>query len=370
MKTRYLLFAAVLALYSAAVNAQDKPAAQAGAAVNQTDAKEEKKDDKGINPPLGLSGRMYLEFRADTMVEGKAKNTFALTRAYLTYERVLWGPLSFNITSDVGTGMKSESSDTSVKVAGQSYEFFIKNAYIQAAHAWDFLALKGQFGIITTPAIGLLGRMQDLRWVYNDYSFDKSADVNVETGDTSADVGLTLSARIYQYVELTYALCHGEGWKKPVESYDGKAHYGTISIIPHKWVYINGYINQERTEKYKTNFYYGGGVAFVADFLKIGGNYVLHGVKEGDVGAYTYHLIEAWLHFNLGSFVKQAPVLVIGRFSYGMKNADQDKPTVLLAGGLGYQFNKHIRLLAYYESYKTKDEPGNAAFYIKSEARF
>jgi len=45
MKTRYLLFAAVLTLYSAAVNAQEKPAAQAGAAANQTDAKEEKKDD-------------------------------------------------------------------------------------------------------------------------------------------------------------------------------------------------------------------------------------------------------------------------------------------------------------------------------------
>ena len=68
--------------------------------------------------------------------------------------------------------------------------------------------------------------------------------------------------------------------------------------------------------------------------------------------------------------MKQAPVLMIGRMAWGVKNADLDHQTLLLAGGAGYQFNKHLRLLAYYESYKPKGEAATAAFYIKSEARF
>jgi hypothetical protein len=351
------------------VAAQDQ-APSAAEEGQKKEASVEKKEDKGIKPPLGLSGTMYLEFRTDTLVDGKEKTTFAMTRAYISYERVLWGPISAKITSDAGTGLKSNNKANTVDVAGQSYEFFIKNAYLQVAYDWDFLGLKAQGGIIGTPAIGIVGKMQDMRWVYNDYSLDKSSDLGVPSGDTSADVGVSLNTRIFKYVELNYALCHGEGWKQPVESYDGKSHYGTISVIPHKWVYINGFINYERAEAFKTSFYYGGGLAFVSDFLKAGANYVLHGIKEGDDGAYTFHLVESWIHFNLGGFVKAAPVLIIGRCAWGMKNADHGETRLLLAGGAGYQFNKHIRLLAYYESLKPKGSPGRAAFYIKSEARF
>ncbi|HOO73118.1 MAG TPA: hypothetical protein PK926_15280 [Spirochaetota bacterium] len=368
---KYFSIAAIiifLGLFQVVLLAQEKTVATPSE--TKAEDKTEKKPDKGIDPPLGLSGKMYLELKVDTLKDGKETTSIALTRAYLTYERVLWGPVSFNITSDIGTGMKSKDKNNTVEVSGQTYEFYIKTAYLQVAHSWDFLALKGQVGIIGTPAIGVAGKMQDLRWVYNDYSFDKSDKLGVETGDTSADVGASLSTRIFKYVELNYAICHGEGYKNPVESYDGKSHYGTISIIPYKWVYINGFINYERTEKFKTNYYYGGGLAFVSDFLKAGANYVLHGVKKGDVGAYTYHLVESWVHFNLGSFVNQAPVLVIGRMAWGVKNADLDHPTLLLAGGAGYQFNKHLRLLAYYESYKPKGEAATAAFYIKSEAKF
>ena len=177
---------------------------------------------------------------------------------------------------------------------------------------------------------------------------------------------------------LNYAFCHGEGYKHPVETYDGKSHYGTISVIPYKGISLNGFINYEKYEATKTYFHYGAGAAYKSDFLKAGANFIVHGIKITDrtdddytSKAQKYHLVEAWVHFFLGHFVPQAPVIMVGRFAYGKHiKSTQNNYTTLLAGGVGYKFNKYFRVLAYYESYKKKDEPGDAAFYIKTEAKF
>jgi hypothetical protein len=397
MQNRYSISCIILSvvLFFTVAYGQDKtpaePAVQEKAVktdlqkVDELKKEEPKKEEPKkmeLTVPLGLSGQMFFQMKVDTLKDGDEGTTFALTRGQLNYERTIWGPISIKISSDVSTDLKSSGSndiqdssanpptENSIKVGSESYAFYMKNAYIQVAHDWGFLGLKVQGGIIPTPSIAIIDKMMDLRWVYQNYSFDKPEDINVDGDDTSNDVGVGLTTTIFKYVVLNYTLCHGEGYKHPVETYDGKSHYGTITIIPYKWIYINGYINYEKTDPHTEYFYYGGGLAFVSDFLKVGGNYVLHGNKVSDESAQTYNLIETWVHFNLGPLVSQAPVLLVGRYAYGFKNSDPGNPTHLLAGGVGYEFNKYFRVLAYYESYKPEHSAGNAAFYIKTEAKF
>ena len=331
--------------------------------------------------PLGLSGTMFLETKMETQVAGKEQTTFALTRIFLNYKRNLWGPFSFKITSDIAPGLKSSSdndiedstgtsTENSITTGSERYEFFVKNAYIQADHSWELIGINAKFGVIPTIPSLITRKLNGLRWTYHEYSFDKPSSVGVVSGDTTADLGFSVEFRILKLIKLTYSVCNGEGFKHPKEEYDGKAHYGTITIMPLDTIHINGYVNHEKDEATKSFFYYGGGAAYKSKDLKIGTNFIIHGVKDTGSKAQRYHVVEAWINLLLTRFVADMPVIIAGRFAYGKPVETVIDAKTLVAGGVGYKFNKHFRALAYYESYKRKSEAGASAFYIKSEAKF
>jgi hypothetical protein len=97
-------------------------------------------------------------------------------------------------------------------------------------------------------------------------------------------------------------------------------------------------------------------------------------------------LIDSWINLNLGA-VTPAGILVVGRCSWGKEmksllgNDREGRETLLLGGGLGYQFNKYFRMVLYYETiryslmtkfhYFTKKDPApNNNVYVKLEAKY
>ncbi|HOD16048.1 MAG TPA: hypothetical protein PKI31_15100, partial [Spirochaetota bacterium] len=69
-----------------------------------------------------------------------------------------------------------------------------------------------------------------------------------------------------------------------------------------------------------------------------------------------YMLFDAWLNFNLGALVEKAPLLITGRFVYGLQRGTYQKmitdpecgkqrTSMLYAAGLGWQFSRNIRIL-------------------------
>ena len=87
---------------------------------------------------------------------------------------------------------------------------------------------------------------------------------------------------------------------------------------------------------------------------------------------------------NLGEVIPSLPLLVHGRFGYGVQNASEaqglleDHVTQMYAFGLGWQFNSGVRMLAYYEAYLYEADPATgfdnppmaSNFMLKAEVKF
>ena len=101
----------------------------------------------------------------------------------------------------------------------------------------------------------------------------------------------------------------------------------------------------------------------------------------------NFLLIDSWLNFNLGAVVPTAPVLLVGRCAWGREkkslfsNGRQAHETILLGGGVGYQFSEYFRMVLYYEAIRyhvdytlhdstRKDPTPNNSVYIKTEVKF
>src|SRR5208337_2411699 len=138
------------------------------------------------------------------------------------------------------------------------------------------------------------------------------------------------------------AFSNGSGYKlNETNSYKALTYLATINPI--KEIYINGFGRNEITGKLdftgkKTKKeYYGYGLAYMSDLIKIGFNHIFP--YETTVGlSYTnitlpsgptitayprqkrgFMLLDSWLNFNLGGIVPSAPLLVTGRFVYGLQ---------------------------------------------------
>ncbi len=337
-------------------------------------------------------------------VQSKNHNdTFRIQRMYLNFNKNLGDIFSVRITTDIDVHSSSKGPNT----------LFLKYAYLQGKHTFSTdkypVTIRGQFGKISTPNVNLILKRSDLRWIDGDFLFYNGKRLlDGFANDWSADFGANAEIEIIKRVSYSFAITNGEGYKNQNKEilaqtkFDGKAFYHLVSVFPLKrWLYLNFHYRDEIAEKHNPSDddilsayidgesfeigsirtrYWGVSAIWDMDFLKAGGGVLFPEKRTGrrfnTTGMITnpvYHqeyiLGYAWLHFNLAPLVKPAPLIVIGQFAYGRKfgrlaaytgtGGYADKTTMLFGAGIGWQFNRNVRIAAYWENQSyTVQTPG------------
>ncbi len=358
-----------------------------------------------------------------TNYPSKNNHTFRMQRAYITLRKELGDYFSVRVTTDIDP-------------QGSDY-VFLKLGYVQFFKKFGTpmgsIDLKAQLGKIGTLVVGVTDLLSDLRWLGPNYMNNSKLVLNGNSFDDSADLGGMVSLGILDLVRLEYSFTNGEGYKADDnETYGGKAHTLMVSINPVEYlkeVHLNFYGRWEDTNKNKLDLtpwevdptaspikysgvdkrnYLGFGIAWKTDLLKAGLNFFApekHYSKTSFIDprftpdvfinpltGYSpryrqkFLLIDSWIHLNLGA-ITPAGVLVAGRCAYGkelksmLANQRQTRETLLMGGGVGYQFNRYFRMMLYYEtiifkmaaklpdSSRRNPTPNNNV-YLKLEAKY
>jgi len=294
-----------------------------------------------------LSGKVYISINfLDLGAPANQINSFTIDRAYITYKNKISKQFSFKIRTDV--------SDKD----GWGYEAYIKNAYLQYKDKFSIIGIKAQAGMIGTPILGQTDDLGDMRWITKNF-FDNSKAIIGSSIDSSADLGINLSFNLTKYLSLTGAITNGEGYKN-VNPTKGMAYYGKLSIIPIKGLYINGFIRYKQTIATTGNssdFYSGAGILYSSSIIKVGVNYAIVKTAINDIN----HIVDTWANINLKKLTTIS-ILIMGRFAYGKTVTENN---IIGSVGIGYQFNKNLSTLLYYEN-----AIGTHNLYIKTEAKF
>ena len=322
-----------------------------------------------------VSGRMYFQAGMDLDDKQEATNdtaySYQIKRVYLTYKNKLNDVWSVMVRTDV------KAQDFGGK---DRYSLFIKNAYFQGKWAFGAAKITLQGGMFGTPNTGFMYSMSDYRWVDDTY-LDQSKVVlpNGNYGETSADMGFKVKIDI-SMLSITIANVNGEGFGDVEDAANsGKAWYGNVTVNPIENLYIAGIgryerelIDNDNVPTVETNvYYYGAGIAWKTDMLKIGAIYTM-GEKETDgTTVNEMALMDAYLNMNLESVIGM-PVLVMANYAFGEDDKFDDSKVQVLAAGVGYKFNKNIRCLLYYQQlmYDTSGVDDDQALYLKTEAKF
>ncbi len=339
----------------------------------------------------------------------KNNNSFSLQRCYLTIKKQLGEIFSLKITTDIDP----YSEDI----------LYLKYGFVQLYK--DFatpvgpVIVKAQLGKIATPGIGITDKLNDLRWMGPNYLNNSKMVLDGYSFGDSADLGVLVSLSLFNLVTLEYTLTNGEGVKSDNnETYGGKAHELLLSVNPVDYIkelYVNFYFRYENTNDNKIvqsgtsyvyysglewRMYYGFGVAWFSDLMKIGLNFYVPEMQFSQtswvypITSYSprhkldFYLVDSWFNINLGA-VTPAAVLFIGRLAWGRElpsaagNMDQVHNTLVMGIGLGYQFSKYFRMSLYYESvtydvqptynlhnFTKKNPTPNNNVYIKAEVKF
>ncbi len=365
---------------------------------------EEKKPEES---PIKISG---VNFSSISMVTGAVpKSTFALNllpivnfsidRLYLKWDHELGKNFSYHVILDVAPDVFT-SSGSSVATASNSYVPFVKNAYLRAKGGDDNLFINFDFGIVGTPILNNRNKMADTRWfedtMHNGHkniigmiTADPTKIVRGTDGtsssagdyDQSADLGLMLEVKFFKMISLTLGASTGEGHanisKDLLPNYAGKAWYGDLFVEPVKGLYVHGFMRYQNIQFYnamdnfsggatgegKDAWFAGAGVGINMMGIRLGADFESGQIiikKPTDLGgdqARNIFVLNAWLNWNLNE-IAGFPMLVVGRLSYGMYN-DAYKSytggmgvvydTVYWNAGLGWQFNKNVKLVLLFE---------------------
>jgi hypothetical protein len=339
--------------------------------------------DRVVHNGNGVSSTTNLgSFSNGQDYQAKNNNGFNISRAYLDVKYKINDILSARLTSDVDAGVTG-AADTNA-----AFHLFVKFAYLEAKKDFGPIWISATGGLIETPVIGLIDKITDYRWIQQNYLDQAKIVLNGNSFDNSADLGVRASVGIMKYVTFTGAFTNGAGYKaNETNSYKAVTYLATIN--PTKEIYINGFGRNEITNKLdftgkKTKKeYYGYGVAYMSDIIKIGFNHIfpymttvgltatnipVAGILTAGAGSSTlnltaapiqrrgFMLLDSWLNFNLGGIVASAPLLITGRFVYGLQRGTyqraltdtelgKSRNTLLYALGIGWAFNKNFRLL-------------------------
>jgi hypothetical protein len=344
-----------------------------------------------------VEGRLYIQWvkalSNAPVDEGGHDNSFQLQRAYITAKHQFDQIWSAVITLDAGNDNEYE-----VGTNDSRYNVFVKNAYLQGKFGLGFGTLTMQFGMIGTSAIGLIDKVSDYRWLNSNYLdaakviLAKSSTSLGRSIDSSADMGVGAQlALLNGMVTIDAQITNGEGYKKTNEATsgdDGKAYLGMLTVRPIEGLYLAGYYKvhytNEDSEGDDYTSYYGGTVAYSTGLVKVGVSYIMATKSTWAAATDTttedeYSILDAFVFANLNSVVGM-PILLAGRFAMGHTELDagEEVDTTLYAVGLGYEFTRGVRMMAYYEVLNSEsDVAGNAdftddqqRFYIKCEAKF
>ncbi len=378
--------AAFIGMGSIGVMAQEK----------KTEEKDDKKVEeaiKDIYKRLDIGVRLYLDWIGqwghkdgssfDRIPKGepdpngikeKNNNSFRVQRAYIDIKYKINDILNARLTTDVDGKVSPQKS------AGDStsaFHLYLKYAYLDAKKDFGPIGLSFMGGMIGTPVVGLVDKISDYRWISQNY-LDQSKNVlNGLSIDNSSDLGISASVRIFKYATFTGSFTNGGGYKND-ESNSYKAVTYLATVNPVKGVHISGFGRNEITDKYDytgkkaKRSYYGYGVAYESNLIKIGFNHIFPYTRtvglSSQFGFATpalyvypvknngYMLLDAWLNVNLGAVAESVPLLITGRYVYGLQrgtyqksiadpNCGKERSSMLYALGLGWQFNKHFRIL-------------------------
>jgi len=312
--------------------------------------------------------------------QAKNNNGFNISRAYLNVIYRINDILTVRLTSDVDAGV---SPSASLKDANPGFHLYLKYAYLEAKKDFGPVWISATGGMIDTPISGLIDKISDYRWIQQNYLNQANIVLNGQKLDTSADLGVKVSVGVMKYLTLTGACMNGSGYTgDEMNSY--KSFYYIATANPLKEIYVNVFGRNEITTKYdfsgkkaKRDFY-GYGVAYMSDIIKVGFNHIFPYVTtvgldygtNGLLGAAVagnsifiyplqkrgYMLFDSWLNFNLGPIVPEAPIIVTGRFVYGLQRGTYQKAVTdpecgksrtafLYALGVGWAFNNNFRIL-------------------------
>jgi hypothetical protein len=307
----------------------------------------------------------------------KNNNGFNISRAYLDVKYKINDILTARMTSDVDAAV-SGSADSN-----PALHFYLKYAYLDAKKDFGPVWLSATGGMIETLMIGMIDKISDYRWIAQNY-IDQSKNVlNGNSLDNSADLGVKVSFGVMKYLTLSGAFTNGSGYKaNEANSYKAVSYVAIVN--PMKEIHIYGFGRNEITNKYdftgkKTKReYYGYGVAYMSDLVKIGFNHVFPyvttvgldygtggllgaAIAGNSINAYPlqrrgFMLLDSWLNFNLGAVVPEAPLLVNARFVYGLQRGTyqrnitdpelgKSRETFTYGLGLGWAFNKNFRIM-------------------------
>ena len=353
-------------------------------AVFAQDANVTKETEKKDSSDLKISGKVYLQY-AHQIKDANDKDisktrAFQVTRAYITLEKQLSDIFSVKVNADAIDLDDGNAEDEHV------YDFFLKNAYLQAKNKFDDnFSVTVQAGLLGTPITGLVDNQSGYRWINNNY-IDQSKKMfglnsGSKLGENSTDLGLNVKFDIMKMVDLTYTVTNGEGYKQieEAEKESGKAQYAVATIKPIRGIFINGYLrhaleqieNKDKSEVEKSDMYYGGGLGFDMIGVKVGGTYSYGFHKTDGDKDHKYSLMDIYFNANLKEMT-EVPVLVYGRFAMGEDKEVDDAKTTVWAFGAGYQFNKHFKAGLYFENYSYEDAANDdeRTLYVKAEAKY
>ncbi len=330
--------------------------------------------------PIAVSGLIFMEWNKDVLSSSsqESQNTFAITRAYLNFNKRLSNVLSAQITTDVA---QVQSSGDSTQTTTNSYVVFLKYAYLEAHTNYGIVDAKLKGGLIGTPFISYINSMSDYRWIEKNYIANAKNILFSQSGkgqtiDSAADLGISAYMLFGSRLTIHTAFTNGEGFKKVNESElgdDGKTLYGLMSIRIIDGLELFGGVRHELTDDndWKNNYkhYSLAGISFATSNIKLGGYYTFVKIDSTSAGHDSYDLYDGWALINCMPIIHYS-VLLAGRYTVAMHRDVNDSTVHGWAAGAGYEINKNLRCMLYYRQiHETLDNSTESMFYIKTEVK-
>jgi hypothetical protein len=303
-------------------------------------------------------------------VQANNNNAFRIPSANLEVRYKINDILNARLTTEVDTQVTPGGGEPNA-----AFHIYLHYAYIEAAKKFGPVSVSASGGMIGTPVVGYVNTISDYRWIAENYIEQSATILNNLVLDYSADLGVKASFGIMKYVRMECSITNGAGYKMN-ETNSYKAFTYMATITPIKELYAVGFGRNEITTKYDytgkkaKREYYGYGVAYTSELIKIGFNHLFPYVttvgldlNRTNLSVYAYPvqkrgymLFDSWINVNLGAVIPVAPLLITGRFVYGLQRGTYQKyltdtecgkmrRTTLYALGVGWRFNKNFRML-------------------------
>jgi len=388
MKKKFLsllIMAGVLSMLGSTLLAQEKKAEEEDSKIIESIKDVYKRLDLGVRFYMdwwmhwGYNSNSYdyaTKFEANpNETKTKNNNEFRINRALVDVKYKISDIFSARLTTD------ADLTVTPTAASNAAFHIYLKYASLEAKKDFGPVALSASGGMVDTPIIGWIDKLSDYRWITQHYIDNSKAVLNNLTIDNSGDLGVKASIDLFKYVSLTGSFTNGTGYKaNETNSHKALTYLATVS--PYKGIYFSGFGRNNIDNKYdytgkkaKTEFY-GYLAAYTSDLIKIGFTQAFvfsqtvgltsafgaaFTVPSIDVNLYPvlnrrYWIIDSWLNFYLGAAVPAFPLILTGRVAYGFQarthqrllsniDFDKERKTVLYLLGIGWQFNKNVRIL-------------------------